>query len=148
MRDPIVRTYDPKKVIVAFGALVMTGFAPGTFVNVARSNDLFEKNRGSDGTIDRVNKNADDFAISLTLKQTSLTNDALSIIMNLDKENNAGIFPFTVKDLGGLSFFFASQAWIAKDPDDEYSDAFNNRVWRFDTGPAKKFTGGNIIALT
>lgn len=144
MKDPKVRTYDPKKVIVTFGTIVMTGFAAGTFITITRNGDVFEKERGADGTVDRINKNATDFSIAMTIKQTSITNDLLSTVMIADINSNSGIFPFTVKDLGGTELFFAGQAWIAKDPDDELSDSLTPREWRFDTGPATKFTGGNI----
>ena len=30
----MVKTYDPKKVIVVFGAFALTGFADGNFISV------------------------------------------------------------------------------------------------------------------
>lgn len=143
--DPTVRTYDPKAVIVTFGAVIFTGFAEGTFVSIERNGDLFEKVRGADGGVDRVNKNANDYAVTITLKQTSITNDALSAIAQADILANTGKFPLTVKDLIGTTLFFAAQAWIAKDPTDEESDTLSNREWRIDTGIAAKFTGGNVL---
>ncbi|MGD8707097.1 MAG: hypothetical protein PVI88_00250 [Nitrosopumilaceae archaeon] len=144
MRDPQVRTYDPKKVVITWGTIIFTGYMSGTFITIARSGDIFEKDKGSDGTIDRINKNAVDFAVTVTLKQTSITNDLLSAAMKIDIESNTSIYPLTVADVGGTTLFFASQAWIGKDPDDEHSDSLVGREWRFDTGPAEKFTGGNI----
>ena len=143
--DPVVRTYDPKLVIVTFGAIPIFGFMSGTFISITRSGDVFEKDKGADGTIDRVNKNANDFRIALTIKQTSLTNDALSVVLLADQTSNTGKYPFTIKDLNGTALFFAPQSWIAKDPDDEYSDSLVGREWLFDTGVAEKFTGGNIL---
>lgn len=146
MLDPIVRTYDPKLIAVTWGGVIFTGFAEGVFLNITRSKgNLFDKSTGADGTVDRVNKNAKDFTITVTLKQTSLTNDALSALMLADVNFNTGKFPFVVKDLNGTETFFSAYAWISKDPDDEYSDALGNRAWIFDTGVATKFTGGNIL---
>jgi hypothetical protein len=142
--DKKVRTYDPKKVIVTFGPLIMTGYAEGTFITISRNGDLFESVRGSDGGVDRVNKNAGDFTVTLTLKQTSLSNDGLSLAVETDLRTNAGVLPLVVKDLRGTSLFVAGQAWIAKDPDDENSDSLSSREWRFSTGVATKFTGGNF----
>lgn len=144
MADTKVRTYDPKKIIVVFGPVIMTGFAEGTVVSIAQNGDNFEKVKGADGGVDRVNKNANDHAITVTLKQTSISNDALSVIAIADAAANAGIYPLTIKDLNGTSLFFAEQAWIAKSPDDEFGDAMSNREWRLDTGIAEKFTGGNL----
>lgn len=145
MLDPIMRTYDPKLIVITFGAIIFTGFAEGTFVQVTRSGDIFEKQKGADGSIDRINKNAFDFRVTATLKQTSLTNDLLSAAMTADMLTNLGALPFLIKDLKGTTLFFAPQAWIAKDPDDEYGDSLGSREWQFDTGVAEKFTGGSIL---
>jgi hypothetical protein len=143
--DPIVRTYDPKLVIATFGGIIFTGYAEGSFIQVAGNGDKFEKSRGADGTVDRINKNAFDYSITITLKQTSLTNDAMSAVLNADLISNAGKFPFTLKDLNGTTLLSAAQAWIRKDPDDEYSDSLGTRQWILDTGIAAKVTGGNIL---
>lgn len=141
--DTAVRTYDPKKIVIIFGATIVTGYAEGTFVSIARNGDLFEKVRGADGGVDRVNKNANDFSVTLTLKQTSPTNLALSLLATADQAANAGVLPMVIKDLGGATLFVAAQAWIAKDPDDEESDGMSTREWKFDTGIAAKLSGGN-----
>lgn len=143
--DPTVRTYDPKLVVVTFGAVIVTGYADGTFISIAQNGDSFEKVRGADGGVDRVNKNASDYSVTITLKRTSLTNDALSAISIADKISNTGKYPLTVKDLNGTSLFFAAQAWIAKEPDPEESNTMPTRAWRLDTGIASNVIGGNIL---
>lgn len=144
-QDLKVRTYDPKLIIVTFGVTPIFGFAEGTFLSVERNGDGFEKSKGADGTVDRINKNAFDGMITLTIKQTSLTNDALSAIFNADQLSNAGVFPMLVKDLNGLTLVSAPQAWIKKDPNMEYSDSLGTREWAFDTGPFAVLQGGNIL---
>ena len=143
MPDLTVRSYDPKQVVVTFGATVMTGYAEGTFVKIARNGNAFEKSRGADGSVDRVNKNALDFTVNLTLKGTSPVNAILSGLLLADQLTNSGTLPLVVKDLGGATLFTAAQAWIAKDPDQEFSDALTNREWTFETGPAANLIGGN-----
>jgi len=145
MIDPIVRTYDPKLIICNFGPIPFSGFQEGTFISAERSGDIFEKSKGADGGIDRINKNAYDFRITVTLKQTSITNDALSGVMLADMLSNAGKFFFRIQDLNGTMLFFAPQAWIAASPTLEYSDSLSGREWAFDTGPAELFIGGNIL---
>ena len=144
MADVKVRTYDPKKIIMTFGPIIFTGYAEGTFVTIAGNGDKFEKSRGADGTVDRINKNSNDYSVTYTLKQTSLTNDQLSAALIADQLANTGVQPLTVKDLHGTTLFLAASGWIAKDPDDEYSDTLGTREWRIDTGIAAKFTGGNL----
>ena len=143
--DNKVRTYDFKKVIITFGAVMFSGFASGSAIKVTQNGDSFEKIKGADGGIDRVNKNSRDYSVSVTLKRTSIVNDLLSAIAIADKETNLGINPLSIKDLNGTSLFFAESAWIKKDPDAEESDALPNRDWIFDTGIATNFVGGSLI---
>jgi len=143
--DAIVRTYDPKLIIANFGSVPFTGYQEGTFISAERSGDIFEKSKGADGGIDRINKNAFDFRITVTLKQSSITNDILSGIMTADMLSNAGKFFFRIQDLNGTMLFYAPQAWIAASPNLEYSDSLSGREWVFDTGVAELFIGGNIL---
>ena len=144
-KDPIVRTYDPKQIIVTFGSIIFTGFMSGTFIAVTQNGEDFSKDKGADGTVDRINMNADDYSVAVTIKQTSLTNDALSAVRIVDKLSNTGKLPFQIKDLNGLSLFFAAQAWIRKAPDPDLGDSLVGREWGFDTGIADQFIGGNIL---
>lgn len=141
--DSTVRTYDPSEVRILVGALVLTGFADGTFVKINRSGDAFEKKRGADGTIDRINKNAIDFEVEFSLKGTNPQNATLSGILAGDQASNKGIFPLTIQDMSGNSIFEGPQSWIKKDPDQEFADALNNRTWKIDTGAAANLIGGN-----
>jgi hypothetical protein len=138
-----VATYDPKAVIVSFGGVIISGYADGSFITIARNGEVFTKRRGSDGSIDRTNKNANDFLVTLTLMQTSSTNSVLTEIMSTDINTNGGVLPLIIFDLRGGLVFTAAQAWIQKDPDDEESDEAGNREWQIATGIAVKYTGGN-----
>ena len=144
MADLQVRTYDPKLIIITFGAIIFTGFAEGTFVTITpTSGPAFEKSRGADGGVDRVNKNSNDYTVVVTLKKTSPTNLALSLVLQADKLSNQGKFPLLVKDLNGTSLFAAGIAWVMDDPAQEYSDTMPTREWSIDTGIALNSVGGN-----
>lgn len=141
--DSNVRTFDPSKVRVLFGALVMTGFADGTFVKITRSGDAFGKKKGADGTVDRINLSAYDFEVDFTLKGTSPLNALLSAALALDQATNKAVAPLTIQDMSGNSIFEGPQSWIKKDPDQDYADSLTNRTWKFDTGPGANLIGGN-----
>lgn len=143
MADSTVRTYDPSQVLVIVGAAVMAGFGDGTFVKITRSGDAFEKKRGADGTVDRINKNAVDFEVEFSLKRTSPLNAVLSALLVADQASNKGTFPLTIKDKSGSSVFAAAQAWVKKDPDTEYADTLGNYTWKFDTGAGAHLVAGN-----
>lgn len=138
-----VRTFDPKLVVITFGALSISGYAEGTFVSVNRSGDAFAKSKGAGGDIERVNRNQGDFEVTVTLQQTSPTNAELSAILAADQASNAGVWPLTIRDFSGNTLFFAAEAWIRKDPEWEDGDDLNSRAWVFDTGIAANLVGGN-----
>ena len=142
--DPNVYTYDPDRVKVSFGPVLFSGYADGTYITIARQGTIFDTRKGADGSIDRKNNRNKHFNVTITLMQTSKVNDLLSAIMITDMESNFGINPLSIVDLNGTTVFFARQAWIQKDPDDEEADSLGNREWVFSTGPAEKFTGGNL----
>lgn len=143
MADTTVRTYDPAQVVFTLNGVPMSGFADGTFIKINRSGDAFEKKRGADGGVDRINKNAHDFEVEFSLKRTSPFNAILSAALAADMATNKGVGILGITDLSGASLFAAPQAWIKKDPDQEYADTLGNYTWKFDTGAATSFLGGN-----
>ena len=112
-----VKTYDPKKVIVSFGGNTITGFVEGTFVNVETQGDGVTAIVGCDQEVvrtiapDNILKN-----ISVNLLQSSDSNDALSLIQDMDNQNGEGIMALSIKDLSGRSLMISDQAWIVKKP--------------------------------
>ena len=138
-----VKTFDPKMVVITFGAIPISSYAEGTFVSVSRSGDAFGKSKGAGGDVERINRNQGDFEVTVTLQQTAAVNAELSAALAADQVTNAGVFPLTIKDLSGKTLFFAPQAWIRKDPDWEDGDDLNSRAWVFDTGIGTNMVGGN-----
>lgn len=143
MANILVRTYDPKMVTISFLGQTLSGFADGTFITITRSGNLFNKKKGAAGDVERINTNALDFSVELTLQQTAASNQVLSGLANADSVGNVGVGPLQVKDLNGDTLFLAPQAWIAKDPDVTYGDDTNGRTWLFETGDAGLNLAGN-----
>lgn len=142
--DPVLRTYDPKLYNISFKGIPIVGFSDGTFWEVS-SEDAFESKVGADGTEDRTNKNQYGVDGNITIKQTSLTNDALSAVHIQDKLLNNGVGEFLVKDLGGTTVVSSAQAYIKKLPDTSKSDSSENNTWNFRLTNVTRFTGGNIV---
>lgn len=143
MADPNVRTYDPNSIIVSFMGKTLAGFAEGSFLKIKRSGDMFTKVKGADGSVDRINNNAFDFEVTLSLKQTTPSNTLLSGIAAADQLLNKGVGMLIIKDNAGTTLFTAAQAWIRKDPDADFADKLSPREWTFDTGVAAFLLGGN-----
>ena len=106
-----VRTYDPKQVIVTIGGVPMSGFSDGTFLEIDRNEPTWNTVVGADGLVTRGKTNNFSGTLTLTLKQSSPSNDVLSGFMAVDEATNRGVFPLLVKDLAGNSIYFSAQAW-------------------------------------
>jgi hypothetical protein len=134
MAGKTVATYDPKKVIITFGGVPLSGFADGTFINVTGASDTFVKSVGADGEVARGRSNDETCEVTLTLMQTSLSNVYLNTVKEADKISSSGVKPLSITDLSGTGLMFWPQAWIRKAPDVEYAKEVGDRAWIFDTG--------------
>ena len=140
-----LRTYDPKQVQVIFGGVPIGGFADGTFINIMRSNDAFTKHSGADGDLTRVKQNDSSGEATITLAQSSASNDYLSGVALADEASNDGVLPLLIKDLSGTSTFVSGFAWIRKTPDASFGKDIENREWVLDIADLATFVGGNAV---
>jgi hypothetical protein len=138
-----VRTYDPKAVLVIIGGVPMSGFADGTFVAVERSNPTFTKVSGADGVVSRAKSNDRSGTLTLTLAQTSPSNDILSGIAVLDETKNLGVVPVLVKDISGRTTIVSAFGWVNKPAKAEFGKEIVNREWTLDLADLDVANGGN-----
>lgn len=136
-------TFDPKSVLVSIGGAIMSGFADGEFLSIIADNQQFSKVVGADGFTTRVKSNNYNGTLTLTLSQSSPSNDILSGFLNLDRISNLGIVPILIKDMSGTTTLFSAQGWIQQFPDVTYSNEISNRAWTFDLVDIDIFIGGN-----
>lgn len=136
-------TYDPGKVVVNVGGIPIEGFADGTFVNVERSSDTFTKSTGADNRTTRIKQGDKSGTITITLSQSSPSNDVLSGIMLLDETTNDGVVPILVKDLLGTTLAVSAYSWIRKPPAAPFAKSISNREWIFDCADLNMYIGGN-----
>ena len=137
-----VKTIDPHKYRITWGPIIMSGFGDDV-VSIEYPDDLFEVVRGADSEVTRVRKGVEDVQVSVTLKQSSTTNDKLFAAMIADKITGAGVFPLTIADGSGTSLLFADAAFIKKAPTVDLGNSAKDRVWVLHTGPCELFIGGN-----
>jgi len=131
------KTYNPKKVLLTFGGIPISGFAKGTFIKVTPSADTYTKYVGADGEVARAQSSDDTSSVEITLMKTSDSNAYLNTIKESDKLIGDGVLPLSITDLStGQEVMFWAQAWIKKAPDKEYGDDVPTRNWTFDTGQA------------
>jgi hypothetical protein len=138
-----VRTFDPKSVIVTIGGVPMSGYADGTFLEITADTQQFTKVVGADGYTTRVKSNNYGGVMTLTLSQSSPSNDVLSGFLNLDRTVNGGVVPILIKDLSGSTIVFSGTGWIQQFPDVTFGNEINNRAWTLDLTDIDILIGGN-----
>lgn len=138
-----VRTYDPKAVVITIGGVPMSGFSDGTFLEITRNAQAFTLVVGADGTATRVKSNNTSGTMTVTLKQSSPSNDVLSAFAQADALSNAGVVPILVKDLSGNSIYFSATGWVQKLPDSTFGPDVADRAWVFDLSDVDIFVGSN-----
>ena len=139
----MAKDYDPKKVTLTLGAHTAQGFADGTFITVARNNQMWTVHSGASGETARSKSNDRSGTIELVVMQTSLTNDFLSAQVALDESSlNSGKFVLGLLDSNGITVCGAVEAWVQQQPSAEYSKEISDRTWIIETGDLEMFVGG------
>ena len=137
-----VATYDPKQVAITIGTHVVSGFGEDTFVAVEANEDLWSLTVGAGGDAARSKSNNLSGKITITLLQTSDSNQVLQGFLTADQVANTGKFPISVKDTSGLSLYASPEAWVMKSPDAPFGKTISEREWVIEVGQLAAFTSG------
>ena len=138
-------TYDPASVIVTWGSLTLSGFAPDTFCNVEREENAVTKTIGADGfgcyTINRNRSGT----VTVTLMQSSATNRVLSRAAIQDEITGDVSYPLTVRDIrSDETLCVAHSARIQKMPASAFGKELGTREWVFTSLKIDISVGGNL----
>ena len=136
-------TYDPKQVTVIVGGNSISGFADGSFVKIERNEDSWTLQMGTDGEGTRSKSNNRSGKVTVTLMQSSDSNNILQGIATSDELTNGGLVPILIKDGSGASLYMAEQAWSVKPPSSEFAREAGGREWVLETDSLQVFVGGN-----
>jgi hypothetical protein len=135
-----IKTYDPKQVAIIFGGIIVAGWSN---VSVEYEEDAYEHSVGSDGEEMRTRKNDQRASMTLTLNQSSASNDALSLVAVADRATNGGVLPLLIKDNTGRSLVTSESAWIKKIPAFSREAGPGEVEWEFSLSNAIIFHGGH-----
>lgn len=138
-----VKTFDPKNVSVIIGGQIIGGFTDGTFIAVERDEDMYTKKVGVDGIGTRAKTNNFGGKITITLHQSSPSNDVLEGYAISDELSNAGAVPALIRDNQGTTLCTALTCWVKKQPVADFGKEVLNRVWVLDSDAILMFVGGN-----
>jgi hypothetical protein len=106
-------TYDPKKVIMTVGTIVVRGFADGEMINISYSEDRRTMHIGSSGEGRHIQGANLSGVCSFKLADYSPTNSAFQVLDDAGSEVAITIVDKTSDGAG----FFAASCVVAKSPD-------------------------------
>jgi hypothetical protein len=129
-----VKTYDPTNVVVTLGGFLVTGFAPGKFLEVKQNDGEMRAILGTEGEVARVYNGDPRGTITLTLSQLS---DANSVLMGHYRDAQSaearsqgkGQFPIQVKSLDGTEMHHGALAWVRRPPAFTSGSEAGEREW-------------------
>lgn len=138
-----VYTYDPAQVVISVGGVPMSGFTDGTFCEIVRNEATWNMVVGADGLVTRGKTNNNSGTLTITLKQSSPSNDVLSAFLIADELSNAGVIPILVKDISGNSIYFSAQGWISQFANSTFGKEIADRSWTISLADTDFFVGSN-----
>lgn len=129
-----VKTYDSSQVIITCGPHIITGYAEDSFVSVEEMGDGISSVVGANGEKARSMSQNRSLTITLTLLQTSKSNDALSAMADFDRASHGqGAFPLGITDLTGRTLIADPSSWVVKKPNTEFGATVGSREWAIET---------------
>ena len=132
----MLKTYDPKKILVSLGSHSVSGYSDGTFVGIEANGDGISSKTGCDGEKVRSIDPDKSATVTLTLLQTSPSIAWAQNRYDKDRETGDGTFPILIKDLKGGLIFSAADAWVVNAPSREFGKETSDREITIETGEA------------
>ena len=111
-----MRTYNSKKVTIACGSHIVTGYAEDSFVTIDETGDGVSSVAGADGEVARSVSPDPRKTVKISLIQNSSSNAFFQRQYNRDKSDGSGTFALLIKDLTDGTIFSADTAWVNKLP--------------------------------
>lgn len=152
MADSLLGNYSPESMVIVLskGDFVhtVTGFADGTFLNIARITPASELYVGADLSTGRVKRRNKASTITLTLMQHATSNAVMQALQRADEEDDVGnewVFAITIKDLSGTGIWSSNQAFIATNPDTTFSTTTETRDWVIQAVSLSANIGSNTL---
>lgn len=130
-RSGLIATLNAAEVYMIAGPIIVTGFADGSFVKIARNEATYTLVVGTDGEACRSMTNNRSGTFEFTLGQWSSCNSQFSALLNTDEKTGDGIIPVMIKYK--MSVYAAEKAWVQKPADQEYAREAGSRVWTLET---------------
>ena len=133
-----VTTYNPKKITLALGNHIASGFADDSFIVIEPASDGNSYVAGVDGEVCVSVDPSSIYTVKVSVLQNSRTNEYFRKMYEKMKTSGNGFFSVTVKDLVGKEKFSAKTGWVTKPAGKTYGKAQNNREWEIVVADGKE----------
>lgn len=141
-----VTNYSPLNVTVVVDGDVIDLVADGTFVTVDYDEDQLMAKAGGYGDVVITNNQNAMGKITVTVQQTSPSNDVLTQKFAAQKASGvAGNISVQVSDIGGTSLASSTNAFIPRPAKQEFGKEASNREWTFVCPSLQVFVGGSLF---
>lgn len=141
----MAKIFDPAQFPIVFGGVQMQGFSEDTMCEFEFDGESMGDVVGVDGEVSR-SKNMDRRAkLTVSLMQTSDTNDLLSAMYAAQRlgQNGADIAALRVEDLNGRLVISGPESWIMDTPKPSYGKTAKEYKWVLRIANCEAFFGGS-----
>lgn len=153
MTQQRVATFAPADVTIVISqessgiAHILSGFSEDSIVQIERNAETFTMYTGADNTSTRIYNANTSAKLTISLQQTSASNDILSALYRNDAatRNSSGLFTLQVKDNSGRSNFFSDDAYIGVVPNSSFNNSMQTREWVLHAHNLQSDIGGNAV---
>lgn len=128
-------------------AHIVNGYSEDSIVNIERTAETFTMYTGADNTSTRIYNANKSATVTLSLQQTSASNDILSLLYANDSNsrNSSGLFSLQISDASGRSRYFSDDAYVGVVPNSQFGNSMQVRDWVLHAHNLDTYIGGNAI---
>ncbi len=138
----MINTFNPSAVHLSISGHKVHGI---TEIAVKKNSQTFEIIKGIRGKNTRKRNKDSSCIVSISLIQTSTSNDVLSEILALDKELGTGQLSLQLKDISGSTLIKSDNAFIEDYPEATFQDTIQTRTWNICCLSTSEYViGGNV----
>ena len=138
-------TYDPTKLVVIVGGVIVSGFIDGDFITAKRDEDLYMKRVGADGHVARARNGNKSGSIEIALLQSSPAVNEIAALVALDNFFYDGdiLIPISILSPGtNAELVVSTQSWLKTPPEMVFAKEVSDRKFIFDCADLKLSLGG------
>lgn len=146
-------TFAPNDVTVVITqtssgiAHIVSGYSEDSIVNIERVAETFTMYTGADNTSTRIYNANKSATVTLSLQQTSASNDILTLLYSNDaaSRNSSGLFSLQISDNSGRSRYFSDDAYVGVVPNSAFGNSMQTRDWVLHAHNLDTYIGGNAV---